>query len=165
MRPCRLSLASAFEQEPDAPFCFVNPILEQAHACHIVEAAADEMRVAHEAGQPLVVATQLGEHQGRRDKIGVIAGEPRQADDVLHRSERAAADFADTLGNGVSIRLLVQKHVIVAKVRAGHVPVKVLGLEIECEHVRQERVEGRCDLCRALAVVGVQKKICCLRRR
>ena len=41
MRLCRLSLASAFEQEPDAPFGFVNPAFEQAEACHIVEAAAD----------------------------------------------------------------------------------------------------------------------------
>ena len=70
-----------------------------SNARHIVDPAADEVCVAHEADQLLVVAAQLGEHQRRRDKISFVAGQAGQSHDVLDRSERAAANFADALGN------------------------------------------------------------------
>jgi hypothetical protein len=60
-----------------------------SNARHIVDPAADEVCVAHEADQLLVVAAQLGEHQRRRDKISFVAGQAGQSHDVLDRSERA----------------------------------------------------------------------------
>jgi hypothetical protein len=53
---------------------------------------------------------------------------------------------ADALGNVIRggedlLALFVKQKVIVAKVRAGHVPMEVLGLQVEGEHVDQKHVE------------------------
>lgn len=42
--------APAFEQEPDARFGFVEPVFDHTHACHIINSAADDVRLAHKAG-------------------------------------------------------------------------------------------------------------------
>jgi len=59
-------------------------------------------------------------------------------------TQRRAPDLAHTLGELVGggedlVALLIQHQMVVAEVRAGYMPVKVLGLEIEREHVRQQR--------------------------
>ena len=53
------------------------------------------------------------------------------------------------------IGLLVQEKVIVAKVRPGHVPMKVLGLEIERERVGKKKVQRAGDVAH-----GVRRKVC-----
>ena len=63
------------------------------------------------------------------------------------RSQGGSAQLADALGDGIGHRidlvgLLVQQQVIVAKMRPAHVPVKVLGLQIERKDVRQDGVHG-----------------------
>jgi hypothetical protein len=66
--------------------------------------------------------------------------------DVADGAQRGAADLAHALGDVVRGRqdllgLLVEHLVVVAEVRPRHVPVEVLGLEIEREHVGQQRRE------------------------
>ena len=54
---------------------------------------------------------------------------------------------AIAIGRGEDlVGMLVEKEVIVAKVRARHVPMKVLGLEIEREHVGKESIERPRDV-------------------
>ena len=38
--------------------------------------------------------------------------------------------------------MLIEQHVIVAEVRAAHVPMKVLGLEIQDKHIGCHRIQG-----------------------
>jgi hypothetical protein len=45
------------------------------------------------------------------------------------------ADFENLIG------LLVEQQMIIAKVRTAHVPVEVLGLDVEHKYVRQKRIE------------------------
>jgi hypothetical protein len=68
-----------------------------------------------------------------------------------HRAQRHAADLSHPLRNRIRsgedlIRLLVEEEVIVAKVWPRHVPVKVLGLEIEREHIGKEGVQRPGDV-------------------
>src|SRR5690606_14107104 len=50
----------------------------------------------------------------------------------------------DRIGHGEDlVGLLVQEKMVVAEVRPAHVPVEVLGLEVECEDVGQNEVHRR----------------------
>jgi hypothetical protein len=76
----------------------------------------------------------------------------------------ATPDLADTLGYRVCrgkelLRLVVQNYVIVAKVWSGHVPVKILRLQIQCENISRERVEVWGDLYCSVAVIGAPPAI------
>jgi hypothetical protein len=59
------------------------------------------------------------------------------------------------------VGLLVQHQMIVAKVRARHVPVEVLGLQVERQHVRQEDVERTGDVAHRIGLeigAGLQRR-------
>src|SRR5712671_89035 len=78
-------------------------------------------------------------------------------------SNSGAADTAYALGKRVDgledrISLFIQKQVVVTEVRAGKVPVKVLGLRIECKSIRNQWIDRFHD---ALYFLG--REIC--RRR
>ena len=65
---------------------------------------------------------------------------------MADRAQRRAAQLAYALGDHVDHRvqfgrLLVEHQVIVAEVRARHVPVEILGLPVESGHVGQEYVQ------------------------
>src|SRR5450755_2447734 len=50
--------------------------------------------------------------------------------------------------------MLIEKQMIVAEMRATHVPVKILGLQIERENIRQDRIQRAGDVlgCRRLEI-------------
>jgi hypothetical protein len=65
---------------------------------------------------------------------------------MADRPDGGAADLADALGQDVQallelLGLLVEQKMVVAKVRATHVPMEVLGLYMERETVGEQRVE------------------------
>ena len=65
-------------------------------------------------------------------------------------TQRRAADLADALGDRIGhgidlIGLLIQQQVVVAEVRAAHVPVKILGLQVQREHIGQDAVHPAFD--------------------
>src|SRR5262245_47974989 len=65
---------------------------------------------------------------------------------MADRAQRGAADLADALGERVGggeylIAVLIEQQMVIAEVRPGNVPMKVLGLQIKREHVRQQPVE------------------------
>src|SRR2546425_11620726 len=65
-------------------------------------------------------------------------------------SNGRAANTTHALGERVDgledrFRLFIQKQVVVTKVRAGKVPVKVLGLRIECKSIRNQWVDRLYD--------------------
>jgi hypothetical protein len=70
---------------------------------------------------------------------------------MADRTQRLPADLAHALGDRVGHReqlgrLLVQQQVVVAEMRAADVPVEVLGLQVQREHVGQHRVQRRADV-------------------
>ena len=65
--------------------------------------------------------------------------------------QRLAAELAHALGERVGHRVelvavLVQQQVVIAKVRAAHVPVEILRLEVQGEHVGQDAVQRAGDV-------------------
>src|SRR5262249_15590345 len=61
------------------------------------------------------------------------------------------ADLPHALRNRIGHRkdlfcLLVEQQVVVAEMRSAHVPVKVLGLDVEREHVRERAVQRRGEI-------------------
>ncbi len=65
--------------------------------------------------------------------------------------ERGLANLADALRNRIGhreylVRLLIQEQVVIAKVWAAHMPVKVLGLQVKRKHVRQGGVQCSGDI-------------------
>jgi hypothetical protein len=102
----------------------------------------------------LVIVTKLGEHVLGSHIVGVVVEDALQAADLAGRAQRRASYLSRALCNRIShrkelIAVFVEQKVIVAKIRTGHVPVKILGLRIEREHIREQCREGCGDiLCR-----------------
>jgi hypothetical protein len=109
------------------------------------------VRGAHEVDDAQVVLAQLGQHVLRRDEGRVVVQQALVARDVADGAQRGAAELARALGNGVGhgedlVRLLVQHQVVVAKVRPRHVPVEVLGLQVQREGVGQQGRQATTDV-------------------
>src|SRR5262245_50383427 len=127
--------AAGLEQEPGAPLSLVDPDFQEARGCHIAMLIAQPVRLAQARDELLVVVTQLGEHVVGRDEVGVVVENALQAGDMADRAQCGAADLADALGERVGggedlITLLIEQQMVVAEVRPGNVPVKVLGLQV-----------------------------------
>src|SRR5947208_8279538 len=143
-----LGLATRLEQEPAAFFRLVDEYLEEACGCDVFMLVGDLVRRAHVADVRLVIVHQLEQHVDRRYVILIVVLDPLQLGDVADRPDRGAADPAHPFGQNVDAvfqlaGLLVEQKVVVAEMRAAHVPMEVLGLEIEREGIGQERVERR----------------------
>jgi hypothetical protein len=70
-----------------------------------------------------------------------------QAANLSDRVNRRAPEFADAFRNFVRhgkdlIRMFIQEEMVIAKVWAGHMPVKVLRLKIKREYIGKESVES-----------------------
>jgi hypothetical protein len=107
---------------------------------------AETMRLAHVCCELLVVVAQFGEHIHRRNKIRIVVSDALQAANVADRAQGRAADLADTLsyciGSGEDLAaLLVQQKMIVAKMRTLHMPMKILRLHIQSEHVGEQDIQ------------------------
>src|SRR5882672_1464872 len=100
------------------------------------------MRLAEAHNQSPVVVQKLREHVLGRDISLVIVSDALKSRDVPNRTQGRSSDLSHPLRNCVGRReylvaLLIEKKVIVAKMRAGHMPMKILGLDVESEHVGQ----------------------------
>ena len=131
--------------------------LSSSHSPCASRQAADEI---------LVVVAQLRQHVLRRHVGGVVVLDALQARDLADRVQRDAADLAHALGQRVGhgedlIALLVEQQVVVAEMRPAHVPVEVLGLEVDGEGVGEQRVERAGQIADGIGVVDAR----CLQRR
>ena len=123
----------------------------------VIVLGADLMRFAQQRDEMAVVVAQLGEHVLGRHVVGIVVGNALQAGDMADRTQRHAADLAGTLGNRIGGRedllaLFVQQQMVVAEMRTGHMPVEILGLEVESEHIGKQR--GSAAEISVMALVG-----------
>src|SRR5262249_31449041 len=96
--------------------------------------------------QLLVVVAQLREHVERRDEVRVVVEHALQPADVADRAQRGPADLAHALGDVVGggedlLALFVEEEMIVAEVRAGHMPMEIFGLQVKCKHDGKQDIE------------------------
>ena len=109
------------------------------------------MGLTHIGGQLDVVFTQLCQHVFRRHEVGVVVQQALQFLDVADGADRGAPQLAYTLGNGIGgrvdlVSLLVEQQVEITEMRAGHVPVEILGLHVDGEGVCEQRVHFGCNI-------------------
>ena len=140
-----------FEQEPRPPLGLVDPVLEQARARDVVVLVAESVRLAHVRGELLVVLTQLCQHVERRDIVRVVVQDALHAADLADRAQGRTTDlahaFGDVVGRGEDlVALFVEQEVVIAEVRPRYVPVEVLGLQVQREHVGEQDGERAGDI-------------------
>jgi hypothetical protein len=94
-----------------------------------------------------IVGQQTLDHLLGRDVVVVVVLDSLQLGDVTNAADGGAADAAHTLGEDVDRRenlfsLIVKEQMVIAKVRAGHVPVEVLGLGVERVRISDDGIYG-----------------------
>ena len=138
--------AARLEQEPGAPLRAVDEVLQQPRGRRILVFFRELMTFAHGRRDHLVVGHQFAQHLVGRDKRFIVVLDVLQLGNVADGAERGAADVADALGDVVGrsqnlLGLLVEQQVIVAEVRTAHVPMEILGLEVERKRIGQDLIE------------------------
>ena len=108
------------------------------------------MSFSHIDGKRLVVFHQFTKHVDRRNEILVVVFDAPQSCNMADRSQSGSADTTDPLGKHIRhredlIALLIQQQMIVAKMWAADMLVKILRLEIKGKCISHQRVEAGCD--------------------
>src|SRR5260370_39038473 len=98
-----------------------------------------------------IVAPEFSQHVLRADGVIVVVGQALMLGDIHDGLAGCGADlarpFRDIVGHReYLVGLLVQEQVIVPECTARHVPVKVLGLDIEREYICEEMTQLLRDL-------------------
>lgn len=68
----RIPSTACFEQEPGAPFGFVNPNFDQAGGGDVTLFFADIVGLAQARGKRFAILAQLGEHVLRLNILGIV---------------------------------------------------------------------------------------------
>ena len=90
---------------------------------------------------------EVAQHFQGADERLVVVLDRLQLGDMADRPQRGLAELAHPFGQRVDhgvdlVAVLVEQQVIVAEMRPAHVPVEVLGLEVEGEGVGGEAVQA-----------------------
>src|SRR5216684_3844729 len=141
--PLRLTLSHDLGQEPGAALGLVDPVLNQTGCSYIVVLFAQLVRGTQVSRQLLIVSAKLGQHVLRGHAFSVIVLQALMLRDIADRPDRSSADFARPLSDVVGHRedsstVLIEQEVVIAEVPAAHVPVEVLRLDVEREHVGEQ---------------------------
>ena len=147
--PGLIGLAARLEQEPGALLGVVNEILKQARRGDVFVLVSDFMRLAHVLDDGFVVVQQFAQ-QSR-----AAAPSPHHCRECV-AAERygrsSGASCRRSCGRARQVRRsspgfprtgCVEQQVIVAEMRSAHMPMEVLGLQIERETVGEQRIERR----------------------
>src|SRR3989440_2583783 len=131
----RSGVLTALEEEPASFLSLVNPVLQQACGSHVSCLVAKRMNLAHVSRQYCVVFAEFSYHIERLNVFSIAVHDALKARNLPDRTNGCPADLPYALGNGVRhgeklVALVIEHQVIVAEIRASHVPMKVLGLEI-----------------------------------
>jgi len=96
--------------------------------------------------QLLVICIQFPEHFLWTNHLFIVVFQPLIFRDVSDRADRGAADLTCSLSDFIRHReklraLFVWQQMIIAKVLAAHVPMKILWLHVKREHVGEQSTQ------------------------
>src|SRR6185369_1668027 len=139
----RLQLAHDLRQEPMPAFRFVDPNFYETGSSDVFILVTDRMRHSQRIDELLVVLTKLTHHLDRGDKLVIVVFESLVSRNLTDRSNSRAANLARAFGNVVGdgedlTGVFVEQQVVVSKVNATQVPVKVFGLYVKCKRVGKQ---------------------------
>jgi hypothetical protein len=121
------------EQEPLAALSLVENRLQEVAGCRVAVPVTHCNRRPYILGNMAVVLHQPSHHVTGWHEVVIVIVDGLQLTDMADTADGCAADATHALGHNVDglenrIGMLVEQQVIVAEVRAGQVPVEVLGL-------------------------------------
>ncbi len=116
---------------------------------------ANVMDLTQTGGERHVVLAQLRQHVQWLDVLRVVVLDALQARNVANRAQRLTAKLADTLRDGIGHRvdlvgLLIEQQMVVAEMRSAHVPVEVLGFQIQRKYIGEDGIHAAADVFRGL---------------
>ena len=93
-----------------------------------------------------------------RDIRSIIVGQALVVRDVTNGMQGEAADLSGAFGDVVGhlenlFGLLIEQEMVVSKMRAAHVPVKVLGLHKKSEHIGKQMAEAFRDFNNRIGII------------
>jgi hypothetical protein len=103
--PARITPTACFEQEPSAPFGFIDPDFDQAGAGNVPVLLADAMGFAQTSSKSSTVLAQFSEHVFWFDVRSVVIQYTLGASDVADGPERSAPHLSDALGDWIGHRV------------------------------------------------------------
>src|ERR1700730_400044 len=143
--------ANDLGQEPSAALSLVNPVFDQTGRSNVVVLFTQLVRGTQVSGQFQIVRAKLNQHVLRRDAFVVAVLEPQMLGDITDGSDCSSTDFARSLGDIVRHRedlstMLIEQEVVISEMRAIDVPMEILRLDIESEHVGEQFAQLAGDL-------------------
>ncbi len=114
---------------------------------------ANPVRGPQTSGKLRIVFPQLRQHVQGINIFCVIIKDALNPGDMPNGSECRPPNFAHALCYRVShrvklIRVFVQQQVAIAKMRAAHMPVKILGFNVECKDIGENGIHCASDVFR-----------------
>src|ERR1700733_4879715 len=104
------------------------------------------MRLAHVMRQFRIIVSKFSYHVERLDVLGFVVSDTLKARDLPDRANGGTAYLPGSFSNGIRhgeylVALFIQHQMVVSKMRAGHMPVKVFGFEIQRKRVREKQLQ------------------------
>src|SRR5207253_4146501 len=101
--------------------------------------------------QGSLVFPEFAQHIGGRNEVRVVVMDTLQSGNVSDRSNSCTADLSSPLRNLIRhgkqlISVIVEQKVIIAEVRSTHMPVKILGFQVQAEDISEERIKRACNV-------------------
>ena len=137
-------MPATLKEEPDALLGFVNPVLQKARRGDVSGLVTQRMRLAHVPRQYRVIIPKLSNHAEWLNEFGIVVRDTLKARDLPDRANGCAAEFSSSFSNGIRhgeylVALVVEHQMIIPKMRARHMPVKILGFEVQRKRVRKKQ--------------------------
>src|SRR3989442_9268452 len=137
-------------QEPDPLLRLIQHLLEEVARGGIAVLVAHRDRRPLTLGDVSIVRQEAVDHLLGKHELFIVVLERLQLGDVRDAPYRRATDPSHPLRQDIDgaedrVGLLVEQQVVIAEVRAGHMPVKVLRLDVQGKRVRDQAVDGLCD--------------------
>src|SRR6201998_694320 len=115
------------------------------------------MHSAHAEGERYLVFMKLGQHALCSYEVPIVVRNSLEPRNVADGAVRGSANLPGALGCFVGYReylvsVVIEKQMIIAKVRSAHMPMKILRFQIEAEHICEQRIQRPRDVFNCLQV-------------
>jgi hypothetical protein len=124
----------------------IDPIFEEAGSSDIACIIADCVDRSHAQDQGFLVLAKLAQHIFRCHKLRIVVRDALQPSDVSDGTDGGPTNLTNTLGDVVShsedlIAVIIEQKVVIPEVRTTHMPMKVLGLQVEGKYIRKQGIK------------------------
>jgi hypothetical protein len=137
---------SRLEQKPAPTLGLINPVFDQTRSSQISRVIAERMNGPQNVDKPLFILVKFAEHILRSNEVSVIVGQPLGSADLADRANGGPANLANPFGYVVRhcedlIGMIIEEQMVIPKVRPGHMPMKVLGLQVNHKHICEKGIK------------------------